>query len=88
MEIRYAKAVIKTIAACDKATKTRLREGIEGLMKKPPQGDIKPLQGYSDGRMRLRIGGYRIIFRFTQEKRIEILHIMDIGTRGDIYKRG
>ncbi len=60
--------------------------GIEGLTDNPPKGDIKLLQGYSDGRKRLRIGKYRIIYNYKQDGSIEILYIMDINTRGDIYK--
>lgn len=86
MEIRYSKAAVKAINSMDKATKERIRAGILGLTKKPPQGDIKPMQGYHDGRQRLRIGKYRIIYKYTLEIQLEILHIIDIGSRGDIYK--
>lgn len=86
MEIRYSKAAVKAIEAMDKPTKQRIRAGIIGLTQKPPQGDIKPLQGYHDGRFRLRIGGYRIIYKYGRENELEILYIIDIGSRGDIYK--
>ena len=86
MEIRYSKAAVKEINAMDKATKARIHAGILGLTKKPPQGDIKPMQGYNDGRHRLRVGKYRIIYKYGLEIELEILHIIDIGSRGDIYK--
>lgn len=86
MNILYSKAAVKSIESMDKATKQRIKAGILGLTKKPPDGDIKPLQGYHDGRQRLRIGKYRVIFRFMFESEIGILYIMDIGSRGDIYK--
>ena len=86
MEIRYSKAAVKAINAMDKPTKNRILVGIEGLTHKPPLGDIKTMQGYNDGRQRLRIGKYRIIYKYTLEMELEILHIMDIGSRGDIYK--
>ena len=86
MEIRYSKAAVKAINAMDKATKTRIHAGIIGLTQKPPAGDIKPMQGYSDERFRLRIGKYRIIYKYGLEMQIEILHIIDVGSRGDIYK--
>ena len=86
MEIRYSKAAVKAINSMDKATKARIRAGILGLTQKPPQGDIKPMQGYSDGRYRLRVGKYRIIYKYGVEMDLEILHIIDIGSRGDIYK--
>ncbi len=86
MEIRYSKAAVKAINSMDKATKARIKAGILGLVQKPPQGDIKPLQGSRDGRFRLRVGAYRIIYKYSLENQLEILHIIDIGSRGDIYK--
>ena len=86
MEIRYSKAAVKAINTMDKATKARIHAGILGLTHKPPVGDIKPLQGYHDGRQRLRVGKYRIIYKYGLEMELEILHIIDIGSRGDIYK--
>ena len=86
MEIRYTKAAVKAIQTMDKPTKARIHAGILGLTQTPPAGDIKPMQGYHDGRQRLRIGKYRIIYKFGVENSLEILHIIDIGSRGDIYK--
>ena len=86
MEIRYSKAAQKTINAMDRATKQRIRAGILGLIKKPPPGDIQPMQGYHDGRQRLRVGKYRVIYRYDIDGTVEVLLIMDIGSRGDIYK--
>lgn len=86
MEIRFDKKAKKFIEAQDTSTKQRFRKGIEGLTQKPPIGDIKMMQGYSDGRCRLRIGKYRIVYRYTFDGQIEVLHIMDIDSRGDIYK--
>lgn len=87
MEIRYDKKAKKFIEAQDRPTKQRIKNGILGLTVKPPQGDIKTMQGYSDGRLRLRIGKYRVIYRYTSDNNIEVLHIMDIDSRGDIYKQ-
>lgn len=86
MKIEYAKSAVKYIESLDRPTKQRIRKGIEGLAESPPKGDIKMLQGYSDGRKRLRIGKYRIIYNSKQDGKIEILYIMNIDTRGDVYK--
>lgn len=86
MEIIYSKAAAKAINGMDKATKERIRAGILGLTQKPPQGDIRPLQGFRDGRCRLRVGGYRIVYKFGVDGQVEILYIINIGPRGDIYK--
>lgn len=41
----------------DKKSVNRIRTAIHGLTETPPEGDIKPLAGSKDGRMRLRVGG-------------------------------
>ena len=86
MEIRYSKSAVKVIKSLDTTTKQRIKTGIEKLTLTPPEGDIKQLQGFTDERYRLRIGKYRIIYRYTTENNLVILNIMDIGSRGDIYK--
>ena len=86
MEIRYSKSAQKAIAKYDAPTKRRIKDGIDKLLSDPPEGDIKPLQGFSDGRCRLRIGKYRIIFRFDEDGSIKILLILDVDSRGGVYK--
>lgn len=86
MQIEYSKKAAKYINSLDKPTKQRIKIGIEGLAESPPKGDIKTLQGFSDGRKRLRIGKYRIIYNYLPNGEIEILYIINIDSRGDIYK--
>ena len=86
MKIKYTKKAVKYIESLDKPTKQRIKTGIEGLTENPPKGDIRTMQGYSDGRKRLRIGKYRIIYNYSQDGEIQVLYIMDVDTRGDIYK--
>ena len=86
MQIEYSKKAVKYINALDKPTKQRIKLAIEGLTETPPRGDIKLLQGFSDNRKRLRVGKYRIIYNYLSENKVEILYIMNIDSRGDIYK--
>lgn len=86
MKIEYSKESLKFLAKTDKPTVNRIREAIAGLTQKPAIGDIKVMQGYTDGRMRLRVGKYRIIYKYSGDGELEILYIIDIGSRGDIYK--
>ena len=44
------------------------------------------MQGYSDGRKRLRVGSRRIIYRDENEETVEIILVIDMDNRGDIYK--
>lgn len=86
MKIVYSKDSLKFLAKTEKSTVARIRTAIDGLTQTPAVGDIKVMQGYNDGRMRLRVGKYRIIYKYDNSGELEVLMIMDIGSRGDIYK--
>lgn len=86
MRIRYAKEAIKFLNKLDKKSVERIRKAVQGLIQNPPVGDIKPIQGSRNGRLRLRVGDWRIIYRYDTEQEIEILLVLEIGNRGDIYK--
>ena len=86
MRIEYSRKAAKYINALDRPTKQRIKAAIEGLAETPPKGDIKPLQGFDDGRKRLRVGKYRVIYNYLPDGEIEILYIYNVDTRGDIYK--
>ena len=86
MQIEYSKSAVKALQRIEKRQRLAIRDAIHGLTLTPPQGDIKPLQGYKDGRMRLRVGAYRVIYRYGDNGEMIVLYIMDIGARGDIYK--
>ena len=70
----------------DKKSVARIRAAIQDLTLTPPKGDIKVMQGYNDDRKRLRVGSWRIIYKYGVDNEIDILFIIDIGNRGDIYK--
>ena len=86
MKIVYSKNSLRFLSKLEPKAVARIREAIEGLTHNPPEGDIKPMQGYSDGRKRLRVGSWRVIYRYDRDGQIEVLLIIDIGNRGDIYK--
>ncbi len=86
MLIKYSKDALRFLAKLEKKSVDRIRAAILGLTEKPPIGDIKPMQGAGDGRYRLRVGAWRIIYRYGTENELEVLFIIDIGNRGDVYK--
>lgn len=87
MEIRYSKDSQKAIKGMDPQLKQRIKIAIDKLTLTPPQGDIKPMQGKQyNGCFRVRVGQYRIIYKYDSEGTISILYIIKIGPRGDIYK--
>lgn len=86
MRIKYEKAAIKYLKGLQLSQREIILTAIEKLTHHPAEGDIKPLSGYKDGRYRLRVGKYRVIYKYLSEYDIEVLCVMDIGSRGDIYK--
>lgn len=86
MIIKYSKSALRFLSKLDEKSVHRIRNAISGLVLIPPEGDIKLLKGYDDERKRLRVGAWRIIFKYSTEGELEILYIIDIGNRGDIYK--
>ena len=81
MDIRYSKQAQKDIRKLPKDVARLVKRAIEGLIENPPKGDIKTMQGYSDGRKRLRVGKYQYI----NDGSIYVW-ISEVGSRGDIYK--
>ena len=86
IKIKYSRDAIKFLSKLDKKSILRIRDAIAGLACVPPIGDIKAMQGYSDGRKRLRVGSWRVIYRYENEETVEIIFVIDIGNRGDINK--
>ena len=82
MEIKYHKRAVKFINSLVPKERQRIKEGITKLVTSPQMCDIKVMEGYPDI-YRLRIGQYRVIY--TKDN--VILFIMDVGNRGDIYKK-
>ena len=86
IKIKYSRDALKFLSKLDKKSVIRIKEAIRGLTLNPPIGDIKPMNGYDDGRKRLRIGAWRVIYRNESDSVVEIIFVIDIGNRGDIYK--
>jgi len=86
MEVKYSRDAIKFLSKLNKKTINRIREAISKLTLNTPLGDIAIMKGYSDGRKRLRVGDFRVIFRYDKQQQIEVLLIIDIGNRGDVYR--
>jgi mRNA interferase RelE/StbE len=59
---------------------SRVLDALEDLTDEPPDGDIRKLSSRDD--YRLRIGGYRIIFRIEDETIV----VSKIAPRGQVYK--
>jgi len=80
MKTLCSKTSLKYLQAFDKKTRKRIFSGFEKL---PGKGDVKKMKGQKLKNIYwLWIGKYRIFF--LPEK--EWIKILDIDTRGDVYK--
>ena len=71
---------LKGIPAADQA---RILAALDGLLKEPPEGDVRKLQGQEE-RWRLRVGDWRAIFsREASERTVTIRRILN---RRDAYR--
>ena len=86
VRIVFSKTAKKGIERMPKDYKKLLHNGILGLTKTPPEGDVKQMQGSRDERYRLRIGKYRVLFHYLTDSDGQYLYIEAVGSRGDIYK--
>lgn len=68
----------------DKLPLNEKRRIAEAIQKLPDSGDIKKLEG-TNGKFRLRVGSYRIIY--TVDHGQLIVCIVDAGNRGQVYNR-
>ena len=57
---------------------------VDAIEKLPNGEDIKPMKGHS-GLLRLRVGEYRIIYSVDNGELT--VYVLDVGNRGQIYKR-
>jgi len=62
--------------------KSHVEDALYDLEEEPPKGDIRPLAGQQDT-FRLKIGGYRIIFRCKNDS----IYVTHIDPRGQAYKK-
>ena len=76
----YSKQAGKYLESLDKKTQQRLKDGIEKI----PAGDIVPYKARA-GYFRLRLGRYRLLFKWINEEQI---FIAVIDSRGQVYKKG
>jgi mRNA-degrading endonuclease RelE of RelBE toxin-antitoxin system len=80
MNIFFSKTSLKYLSKLEKRVRVNIIEAIEGL---PDKGDIRKMKGQSIQNIyRLRIGKYRILYIWEEDT----VKILDIDTRGDIYK--
>jgi mRNA interferase RelE/StbE len=62
MRVVLERKAAKQLERMNEPMKSRIIAELRNLEKEPPQGGIKKLRGKS-GAYRLRVGGYRVLYR-------------------------
>jgi mRNA interferase RelE/StbE len=72
----------KYLERLNEPDKGHIKTALKGLEKEPPEGDIIPFSGQR-GYFRLKIGSYRIIFRYE----IDCILVTHLDPRGQVYNK-
>jgi mRNA interferase RelE/StbE len=85
-KVIYSENSVKDLRKIDKVVAMRIVKKILFFSK---QKDVfafsKPLKGFGEHRFRFRIGDYRAIFRTDKSGKIQILMVLNIKHRKDVY---
>jgi mRNA interferase RelE/StbE len=81
--IEFLKTAQKELRKLPKEIQQRIAAKIDSLLADPYPPESKKLTN-GNGRFRIRIGDYRVIYRIEEDKLIIL--IIKIGHRRDIYK--
>ena len=80
MSVFYSKTSLKHLSKLAKDVRENIVSAIAGL---PERGDVQKMRGQTlKNVFRLRVGRYRILYI----RETDVIRILDIDTRGDIYK--
>jgi len=82
-QIEFSKQAYKYYKTLQKGYKKKINKILALLINKQ-KIDLKPIEGETDI-YRLRIGKYRMLIRVYKEK--QIILVVKIAPRGDIYKK-
>jgi len=81
-KIEFKKAAIKFLESQSKQQQARI---LKAIYKLPSNGDIKKVVGSTMNLYRLRVGNIRIVYEIKDDELVII--VINIGNRGDIYKK-
>ena len=82
-EVKFSKKAEKSYSKLQSDVKRRIDAKLEYLSLTPRGTDTKKLQGYANT-YRTRVGAYRIVFEIEDGELV--VWVLDVGSRGGIYK--
>lgn len=81
--IEFLKTAKKELAKLPKQIQRRIAQKIDSLLLDPYPPDSKKLKN-GDGRLRIRVGDYRIIYCLEADQMVIL--VIKVGHRRDVYK--
>ena len=82
-KIEFKKSVLKDILKTPKAFLEKIEKAINEVAKNPTPTQSKKIQGRVD-HYRIRVGMYRVVYKV--EKKIEIVTVVKVGHRKEVYR--
>lgn len=83
-ELVISPKAVRQLKKLDRQVQERIKSAVEGNLRCfPPKGDIVKLEG-REGENRLRVGDWRVTFRYRFEKRE--VHIAEVVHRSAAYR--
>jgi len=81
--IKFLRTALKELSKLPLEVQQRIADRIDELKTNPYPPGIKALKN-GDGRLRLRVGDYRVIYRIEADNLVII--VIKVGHRRNIYK--
>lgn len=81
--IEFLRTALKELSKLPKDVQQRIAAKIEELKTNPYPPGIKALKN-GEGRLRFRVGDYRVIYRVEEDKLVIL--IIKVGHRRNVYK--
>ncbi|MBI2600505.1 type II toxin-antitoxin system RelE/ParE family toxin [Candidatus Daviesbacteria bacterium] len=87
-KVRFKATADKKLSKLPKNIQIRIIHKLEFFVQSSdPLLYAEPLTNLKIGTYRFRIGNYRVVFDMVEEAEANIIMILDIGHRKDIYRR-
>ena len=82
--LAFRPAALRALRKLDRQTAERIKTATEALRDDPRPPGAKMLTGL-DGLLRIRVGGYRIVYAIDDQLRV--VRVAAVGHRREIYTR-